>query len=172
MSSRRLQDMSSRHLQEMSSRRLQDMSSTRLEDVFNVTIFRLPRRLQDVLQDVFKMSLQDVSEDVKLLRWRRVEAVLKTCLEDVFKINKCLLGCRNSQFVSTNCVFQQNSHIRKLGETTFYAVVADGLWTNLFKFWSSFNAPSTDVYWEPCQTSKMEHFAKVVNGFKGTSADM
>ena len=33
-------------------RRLQDMSSRRLEDVFSVTIFRLPRRLEDVLQNV------------------------------------------------------------------------------------------------------------------------
>ena len=69
MSSRRLQDMSSRHLQDMSSRRLQDMSSRRLQDVFSVTIFRLPRRLEDVL------------EDVKLLHWRRVEDVFKTCLQ-------------------------------------------------------------------------------------------
>ena len=58
MSSRRLQDMSSRHIQDMPSRRLQDMSSRRLQDVFSITIFRLPRRLQDVLQDVFKTSLQ------------------------------------------------------------------------------------------------------------------
>ena len=35
---------------------LQDMSSRRLEDVFSVTISRLPRRLQDVLQDAFKTS--------------------------------------------------------------------------------------------------------------------
>ena len=39
---------------------------------------------------VFKTSsrcLQEVSEDVKLLRWRRVEDVLKTCLEDVLKMS-------------------------------------------------------------------------------------
>ena len=29
--------------------------------------------------------LENVLEDVKLLRWRRVEDVFKTCLEDVFK---------------------------------------------------------------------------------------
>ena len=63
----------------MPSRRLQDMSSRRLQDVFSATIFRLPRRLQEVLQDVFKTSsrrlqdvfarcLQGVLEDVKLLR--------------------------------------------------------------------------------------------------------
>ena len=70
------------------------MSSRCLQDIFSVTIFRLPRRLQDVLQDVFKTSLQDVFkmfsrclqdvlEDVKLLRRRRVEDVFKTI---------CLLG--------------------------------------------------------------------------------
>ena len=34
-----------------SSRRLQDMSSRRLQDVFSVAIFRLPERLEDVLED-------------------------------------------------------------------------------------------------------------------------
>ena len=62
---------SSRGLQDTSSGRLQDMSSRRLEDVFSLTIFRLPRRLEDVL------------EDVKMLRWRRVEDEFKRCLEDV-----------------------------------------------------------------------------------------
>ena len=49
------------------------LSPRRLQDVFSVIIFCLPRRLQDVL------------EDEKLLRWRRVEDVCKTCLENVFK---------------------------------------------------------------------------------------
>ena len=44
--------MSSRHVQDMSSRRLQDMSSRRQQDVFSVTIFRHPRRLKDVLENV------------------------------------------------------------------------------------------------------------------------
>ena len=52
---------------------LQDMSLRRLQHVFSVTFFRLPRRLQDVL------------EDEKLLRWGRFENVFKTYLEDVFK---------------------------------------------------------------------------------------
>ena len=56
-----------------SRRRLEDMSSRRLQHLFSVTILRLPRRLEDVL------------EDEKLLRWRRLEDVLKTCLEDVLK---------------------------------------------------------------------------------------
>ena len=71
MASRRLQDMSSGRLQDMSSRLLQDMSSRRLEDVFNVTIFRLPRRLQDVLQEVFKTSSRRLG--------RRKIVTLKTC---------------------------------------------------------------------------------------------
>ena len=66
-------------------------SSRRLQHVFSVTVLRLPRRLQDVL------------EDKKFLRWRRLqdvlkirlEDVLKTCLEEVFKTSwrqtKCLL---------------------------------------------------------------------------------
>ena len=36
----------------MTSRQLQDMPSRRLEDVFSVTIFCLPRRIQDVLEDL------------------------------------------------------------------------------------------------------------------------
>ena len=93
MSSRRLQDMSSRHLQDMSSRRLQDMSSRRLQDVFSVTIFRLPKRLQDVLQHVFKTSSRRLG--------RRKIVTLKTCwrrLQDVFKTNRCLLGYIGQKF--------------------------------------------------------------------------
>ena len=94
MSSRYLQDMPSRHLWGMSSRRLQDMSSRHY--VFSVTIFRPPRRLQDV----FAKRLQHVLEEVKTC-WRRVEDVLKTCLEDVLKTssrpkNSCL---DNSSFL-------------------------------------------------------------------------
>ena len=44
--------MSSRHVQDMSSRRLQDMSSRLQQDVFSATIFRHPRRLKDVLENV------------------------------------------------------------------------------------------------------------------------
>ena len=80
MSSRRLPDMSSRHLQDMSSRRVQDMPSRRLQDAFSVTNFHLPRRLQDVLQNVFKTSSRHLG--------RRKIVMLKMCwrcVEDVFK---------------------------------------------------------------------------------------
>ena len=87
---------SSRRLQDMSSKRLQDMFSRRLEDVFSVTIFRLPRRLQDFFKTSSEMSsrrlcntssrrLQYVLEEENLLCWRRVEDVFKTCLQDVLR---------------------------------------------------------------------------------------
>ena len=45
----------------------------RTEDVFSVTFFCLPRRLEDILQDVLQTHLED--------SWKR----LARCLEDVFK---------------------------------------------------------------------------------------
>ena len=78
-------------------RRLQDMSWRLLQHVFSVTIFRLPRRLDYILnmswrKDVLKMSwghlascLEDVLEDEKLLRWRYLHNILKACVEDVLK---------------------------------------------------------------------------------------
>ena len=46
------------------------------------------RCLQDMLSS--SRCLQDVLEDAKLLLWRRVEDVLKTCLGDVFKTSSRL----------------------------------------------------------------------------------
>ena len=51
------------------------------EDVLKTSCERSWKRLQDV----FAGRLQNVLEDVKLLRWRRIEDVFKTCLEEVFK---------------------------------------------------------------------------------------
>ena len=65
-------------------RRLQDMSRRRLQHVFSVTILRLPRRFQDVLK-TFSRPLARRLEDEKLLRWRRLQDVLKTCLEDILR---------------------------------------------------------------------------------------
>ena len=81
-SSRYLQDMSSRHLQDMPSRSLHDIFSRRLQHMSS-------RRLQRNNFSSSKMSsrriwkrssrrLEDVLEDENLLRWRRVEDVLKT----------------------------------------------------------------------------------------------
>ena len=116
----------SRHLQDMSSIRLQDMSSRRLQDVFSVTMFHLPRLLQDVLQDVFNTSsrrlqdvfarhLQDVLEDIKLLRWRHVEDVLKT--------SKCLLGLflfTVSVFSYTGRIFRSRRHFSRWSHLAWF----------------------------------------------------
>ena len=64
--------------------RLQDMSWRRPQHVFSVTIFRLPRRLEDISQDVLKTS------------WKTkncyAENVLKTCLEEFLKTSSRRLG--------------------------------------------------------------------------------
>ena len=60
-------------------------------------------------------GLQDVMEDEKLLHWRRLQDVFKTCLEDVFKTSwrqtKCLLGIslsNESKYVSKKSVFNKS----------------------------------------------------------------
>ena len=78
-----------------SSRRLKDVFKTCLT-IFSVTIFRLPRRLEDVLKTSWK-CFEDISQNVlktswrrlgrrNLLRWRHLQDVLKTSwrhLEDM-----------------------------------------------------------------------------------------
>ena len=79
-SSRQVFKTSTRHVIITSSRRLQEMSSKHLEDVSSVTIFCLPRLLEDILktssrllQDVFNTSLQDVSRHLCKTSSRRLE---------------------------------------------------------------------------------------------------
>ena len=76
---RRLQDMFSGRLQNISSRRLQDMSSKRLEHIFSVTIFRLPRRLQNIFRDVFKTFWRCLQHVFPRRLRRRNIVTLKTC---------------------------------------------------------------------------------------------
>ena len=69
-------------------RRLQDMPWRCRRHVFSGTIFRLARRLEDVLKMSWRHLediLQGVLEDEKLLCWRRLEDILKTYLKDVLK---------------------------------------------------------------------------------------
>ena len=81
-----------------SSRRFQDMSWRRLQHVFSVTILRLPRhledilqrRLEDILQDVFKTSWKmkncyaaDFLKTSWRTSWRRLEDISWRCLEDI-----------------------------------------------------------------------------------------
>ena len=75
----------------------------RLHRVFSLTILRLPRHLEDVFKDQ------------KLLHWRRLQDVLKTCLEDVLKTlwrqKKYLLGIsvsKKSKCVSNKSLFHKS----------------------------------------------------------------
>ena len=96
-------------------------SSRRLEDVSSITIFRLPRRLEDVLktyleylfqkrlQGVFKMSSQDVFKTFSrrfqdVLARRLQEDVLQLCLEDLFKMTSRRLARQKNVTLKTSSV--------------------------------------------------------------------
>ena len=73
------------------------MSSRCLQDVFSVTILRLPRRLEDVLQRHLKNVLKTLSrrlgrrKNVTLkTSWRRLEDMSWRCLEGIIETNKIL----------------------------------------------------------------------------------
>ena len=73
-----------------SLRGLQYIFKTCLQDVFSETIFRLPRRLQDVLQGVFKTPSKRLCKTSSRRLGRRKIVALKTCwrrLQDM-----CLQG--------------------------------------------------------------------------------
>ena len=90
MSSVYVFNTASRHVFKTSSRHFFKTSSRRLQRN-NFSSPKTPsRRLARYLQDVL--------EDIKLLRWRCVEDVFKTCLQDVLKTNKCLLGSNTIKF--------------------------------------------------------------------------
>ena len=101
--SRRIFKTSSRRIFKTSSRRLQGNSSLSSKTSWG----RLARCLEDIL------------EDLKLLRWRRVE--------DVFKTNKCLLGC----------------NMRKPWHFLFYFSLLQFLYFNFNRFFSHLCPNST-----------------------------
>ena len=98
----------------MSWRRLQDMSCRRLQHVFSVTIFRLPKCLEDVLkafsrplarllEDIFKTSLRRLvrrkivtlktsSRHLEDLPWRHLEDISWRRLQDMSEANKIFTG--------------------------------------------------------------------------------
>ena len=80
-SSRRLQGFLKTGLQDVFKTCLQDMSSRRPQDAFSVTIFRLPRRLQDV----FATLLQGVFKKLWKTKYCYAEYVLKTSSRHVLK---------------------------------------------------------------------------------------
>ena len=147
---------SSRRFQDMPSTLRQDMSSRRLEDVFSITIFCLAR----YLQDVFKMSSRRL-EDETLLRWRRVEDVFKTCLEDICKTswkpsNICwdyqifwtsnfLITCQLISLKQRKIFWRQlNPQHRNTTKNISYAITFKKVWNfKLFycQFWPLDNLP-------------------------------
>ena len=83
----------------------------RLQNVFSITMFCLPRRLEDVLQ----IRLEDVLEDKNLLRSRRHADVFKTSCRQT----KCLLGIslsNKSKSVSDKSIF----HLTNQGESKMH----------------------------------------------------
>ena len=102
-------------------------SSRRLEDVFSITLFRLPRRLEDVfktylqyvfqkrLQGVFKMSSQDVFKTFsrrfqnvlarlffKTTSRRRLATMSRRHLQDVFKTSCKTKKCYTEDVFKTS----------------------------------------------------------------------
>ena len=65
-----------------SSRCLQDMSWSRLQHVFSVTTFLSSKTYS---RRLVKTSCENVLEDEKLLRWRRLKDVLKASWKHVLK---------------------------------------------------------------------------------------
>ena len=89
------------------------------EDIYSVTIFYLPRRLEDLLKTSWRRirkkfwtHLQDVK---KSLHWRRLQYVFKTCFEDVFK-TFCEYALKTSRRSANVClgVLKGLFHLRVL----------------------------------------------------------
>ena len=96
-------DRPSKHLLVLKTswRRLQDMFWRRLQYVFSVTISRLPRRLEDVLQRCF----EDVLKTSCKTSWKRLQDILKTswktknCYESKSDNSKANLKCINYRWL-------------------------------------------------------------------------
>ena len=81
---RRLEDVLMTSSEDVRLRRPNLSWSRRLQDVFIKSNVCWGRRLQHLFS-VTSLRLKDVLENKKLLRWRRPEDVLMTCLEGVLK---------------------------------------------------------------------------------------
>ena len=75
------------------------MSSRRLEDVFGVTIFRLPRLLQDVSKTPSRRVCKKSSKDIFKASVQDVKDVFKTSSQDV--LTRCLRKKPSQDFFKT-----------------------------------------------------------------------
>ena len=97
-------------------RRLQDMSWRHLKHVFSVTILRLARRLEDVL------------EDEKLLRWRRLEDtswrhILKAFCRHVLKTSWKHYGDKQNTYWGHLYLTNVNVYVTNLYFTNLYLAI-------------------------------------------------
>ena len=88
-----------------------------LEDVFSVTIFLLPRRLEDDCKDVCKMSCKNVfktssqgvfkisSRRLAIIFWRSLESTLKTS----WNTRKCYTKGVKTSSRRLHCVFTKTN---------------------------------------------------------------
>ena len=110
-----------------SSRRLEDMSWRRLQHVFSVTILRLPRRLEDILQDVLKTSWKTkncYAEDVFKTSWKTkncyAEDVLKTSWRHILKTSSRRLGGKQNFYWWYLYLTNLNVYLTNLCFTNLY----------------------------------------------------
>ena len=105
-------------------RRLQDMSWKRLQHVFSVTILRLPRRLEDVLQK----CLDDVLKTSWRRPGRRKIVTLKTSWRHVLKMSwRHVLNPSWRHYGD-----KQNSYRGYLHLTNLYVFLTNIYFTNLY----------------------------------------
>ena len=105
---------SSRRLQDMLLRRLQNMSSRRLQDVFRVTIFRLSRRLEDVLKMSWKTK-NCYAGDVLKTSSRHVLSTSSRRLED----QQMFAGVTSTQQKQPISLFSSTLHLKHLHQVVF-----------------------------------------------------
>ena len=96
-------------------RRLQDMSSRRLQHFFSVTVLRLPRRLEDVLQK----RLEDILQDVLKTSWKT-----KNCYaEDVLKTSWRHYGDKQNTYWGYRYLTNLNVYLTNLYFTNLYLTI-------------------------------------------------
>ena len=88
----------------------------RLQNVFSVTIFRFPKRLEDVLKTSWKTK-NCYAEDVLKTSWRHV---LKTSWRHVFKTSSRRLGDKQNVYQEYLCLPNLNLYLINLYFTYLY----------------------------------------------------
>ena len=107
----------------MSWRRLQDMSWRLLQHVFSVTILRLPRRLEDILQDILKTSWKTkncYAENVLKMSWGHV---LKTSWRHALKTSWRHYGYKQNTYWGLTNLTNLNVYLTNLYFTNLHLTI-------------------------------------------------